>query len=74
MTHPLNGQYIDYEYPEWACRQYDHILEDLKERLNNAAQVIHTFHVDTADPRERARLRGKREGVRLALSYLEEYL
>jgi hypothetical protein len=44
----------------------------LKERLQNILTVIAEDSQGYWEPDERARLRGKAQGVKLALSYMEE--
>jgi hypothetical protein len=48
-------------------------LEDLAERLTEKADVLKTMSKEhDLDHHERIRLQGKSEGVRLALSFVEE--
>lgn len=48
-------------------------MHDLSERLHRAVDVLGAMASDPSnDPLEAARLRGKIEGVKLALSYLNE--
>lgn len=50
------------------------VLRDLRDRLTKAASTLDAS-VDTYwEAAERSRLRGKAEGVRLALSYVDEAL
>jgi hypothetical protein len=48
------------------------LVADLSDRLRRADDNLGAV-MTGADPYNQARLGGKREGVRLALSYLEEY-
>lgn len=54
------------------------VVADLKERMEDAAlkldQMAHEKRIKFPMGSDYDRLRGKAEGVRLALSYLEEYL
>jgi hypothetical protein len=52
---------------EQAYRSLDQLLAEAIERHNRG-----DYQTERADDREVHRLRGKREGVSLALSYLEE--
>lgn len=47
--------------------------EDLRERLQNAAEGLGLLRGSTDNPVEQSRLDAKASGVRLALSYMEEY-
>lgn len=47
---------------------------DLAARLTKAAAALETLIGASPDARQRMRLKGKREGVQLAQSYLEEML
>lgn len=48
-------------------------LQDFKERLEKAAHTLRWMSHDRDGEMIEARLAGKAEGVRLALSYLNEY-
>ena len=48
------------------------LLEDLEARMDNAMRNL-DFLIERAEGGELTRLRGKREGVNLALSYVREY-
>lgn len=50
------------------------LVADLEERLRRAESSLHVLRDDPATSEyNQARLHGKAEGVRLALSYLREY-
>ncbi len=46
--------------------------DDLRERLAAAARILDCSAVEATSDREKRRLRGKAEGVRLALSYMDD--
>lgn len=50
------------------------LLTDLRDRLARADATLQTSAAEHWEPVERIRLQGKADGVRLAISYLNEVL